>query len=216
MSTPFEERIAYHFKNPQNLALALIHPSRDPSRRAKSFERLEFLGDRVLGLVITEYLYHRFPKGKEGELAKRLAALVCCETCHHIAQALDIQTALSLEEKYLSGSVLADALEALIGSIYIDGGLDAARNFILTHWKPLFKKQAVLPTDSKTALQEWAQDKLKIRPQYEVLNVSGPDHNPLFQVRVTVGKYGSTEATGPSKKHAERAAAKKFLETFCK
>lgn len=216
MLTAFENRIAYHFQDRKHLELALVHPSQDPSRRAKSFQRLEFLGDRILGLVIAEYLYYRFPKGKEGELAKRYASLVCREACQIVAEDIDIRSALSLpEDLYPSGSVLADALEALIGAIYIDGGLKAATTFIITRWQPLLKQQTIMPLDPKTTLQEWVQDRLKVPPHYEVLGISGPDHAPLFLVRVSVEGYGATEATGPSKKQAERAAARLFLETFC-
>lgn len=212
-----QQRIGYRFKNPHLLAQALVHPSHGASQKAKTFQRLEFLGDRVLGLVIAERLYRLFPREQEGELAKRLAALVCRETCHRVAEIIDLKSALSIEtgELYAHGSVLADALEALIGAIYLDNGLEAAQNFILEHWQAEIQQGKNPPLDPKTALQEWVQHRLKKTPYYETLAIAGPDHIPTFHVRVSVEGYGQTEATGPSKKHAEQASARLFLERFC-
>lgn len=212
-----QQRIGYCFNNLYLLAQALVHPSHGSSQKTKDFQRLEFLGDRVLGLVITEKLYHYFPREQEGELAKRLAALVCRASCHRVARAIDLKSALRLEtgELYDHGSVLADALEALIGAIYLDGGLTAAQNFILSHWDQEIQQGKRPPLDPKTTLQEWVQRRMKKTPYYETLAIVGPDHIPTFHVRVSVEGYGQTEATGPSKKHAEQASAKLFLERFC-
>ncbi|MEI8295129.1 MAG: ribonuclease III [Alphaproteobacteria bacterium] len=212
-----QQRIGYTFKDSGLLDQALVHPSHDASHKGKAFQRLEFLGDRVLGLVIAEKLYHHFPREQEGELAKRLAALVCREACHRIAQDIDLKSALSIDtgELYSHGSVLADALEALIGAIYLDAGVEAAQGFVLSYWQEEIQTGKSPPSEPKTALQEWVQRRMKKTPHYETLAITGADHAPTFHVRVSVEGYGQSEATGPTRKHAEQASAKLFLERFC-
>ena len=216
------DNIPYVFKNPALLAKALTHPSISRFHKARfpkdsEFERLEFLGDRVLGLVIAQMVYKRYPKETEGDLAKRLAALVCREACLEIAAHLALKDYVKVSAGELSpaSAVLADAVEALIGALYLDGGLEAACAFIYKYWLPLWEKDPKPPKDAKTELQECAQHKGSgIVPVYEILEHSGPAHTPTFRVRVSVEGVGKAMGVGASKRQAEQMAAKLLLEKF--
>jgi ribonuclease III len=185
---------------------------------SENYERLEFLGDRVLGLVIAATLYETFPNEKEGNLSRRLNSLVSGETCAKVARSLDIGPLIKMGKQarddgaYNSTNVLGDVIEALIGALYLDKGLDSARAFILKHWAELIEKAETAPRHPKSALQEWAAANNRKPPVYAVKNWSGPHHAPRFSVTVSLGSAGSAEAEGKSKQEAETAAAAALLE----
>ena len=211
----FLKKIPYQFHDESLLKNALTHPSMSRSQKVSDFERLEFLGDRVLGLIIAQIVYERYPNEKEGDLAKRFAALVCREACLDVAQQIHLSEFLnaSLADTSPNSVILADAVEALIGAIYLDGKLEAATTFIHTYWIPLLEKDIRPPKDPKTALQELAQSKsLGSVPIYEILDHSGPAHTPTFTVRVYVSGFGEAIGTGASKRQAEQMAAKALLD----
>lgn len=217
ITPPFLAKIPYTFQNERLLTKALTHPSMLRFQKGSDFERLEFLGDRVLGLMIAQMLYHRYPKEKEGDLAKRLANLVSREACLEVAQMMQLADYVkaSLGDITPNSAVLADAVEALIGALYLDGGLKAAAAFIETYWPSLLEKDICPPKDAKTTLQELAQSKgPSIVPVYEVLDHVGPAHTPTFTVRVCVEGLGTATGTGPSKRQAEQMAAKILLENI--
>ena len=208
------EKLGYHFRNPELLKLALTHPSLGKST---SNQRLEFLGDAVLGLVIAEMLYTMFPTEQEGELARRHAALVRGETLTELASNMGLGAALQLSVSEagaggrLSSSNLEDALEALIGAVYLDGGIEGAKAFILPHWEARARAVITPPKDPKTALQEWAQARGLAVPTYNVLKQTGPAHAPDFTIEVTVTGYLPAQASAASKRLAEQIAAGKLL-----
>lgn len=193
--------------------LALTHGS---TGRA-DYQRLEFLGDRVLGLVIASELYTRFPTASEGEMSSRLHVLASGATCAAIAQRLNLTDlvrfgaqARSDGGRY-SDNIAADVIEALIGALYLDHGIDAARAFILAHWVDMIDGQAEAPKHPKAALQEWALARKRRPPEYEIVAREGPDHSPRFRVAVSIGKLARAEAEGTSKQAAEKAAATALL-----
>jgi len=216
-----EKNIGYVFKNKDLAIRALTHSSYgDGRRKTPDYERLEFLGDRVLGLLTAEKLIE-LSSAQEGALARRLNALVRKETCARIARRLGIGEALliSPSEEKQGGrdktSILGDACESILGAIYQDGGFPAAQDFFDTHWKDDI--DAVTDKsmkDPKTALQEKASITNKTLPVYTVLERSGPDHKPLFVIKVDVEGVGSAKGTGKSKKDAERYAAIHLLENW--
>jgi len=216
-----EKNIDYVFKNKDLAIRALTHSSYgDGRRKTPDYERLEFLGDRVLGLLTAEKLIE-LSSAQEGALARRLNALVRKETCARIARRLGIGEALliSPSEEKQGGrdktSILGDACESILGAIYLDGGFPAAQDFFDTHWKDDI--DAVTDKsmkDPKTALQEKASITNKTLPVYTVLERSGPDHKPLFVIKVDVEGVGSAKGTGKSKKDAERYAAIHLLENW--
>lgn len=216
-----EIRIGYKFKDRGLLATAMTHSSYgDGRRKAADNERLEFLGDRVLGLLTAEMLY-RHNKGTEGSMARRLNALVRKETCADIARSFDLAPALLLSrsEDKQGGrdktSILGDACEALLAAIYLDGGMDAAQRFYLTHWQNHI--EGVLgrsEKDPKTELQEKASSLGVTPPAYLLIERRGPDHRPQFIISVSVETVGTQTGTGRSKKDAERRAARALLENW--
>ena len=213
-----EAAIAYRFKDHLLLDRAMTHRSATQGRAtAWSNERLEFLGDRVLGLVIVEALLVRFPDLREGDLAPRLNALVSRDTCAVIGAELGLGQYLIVDgsERATGGptkrSLLANAAEALLGAIYLDGGLKAAEKFIVRHWSALLKASNDKPRDPKSALQEWAQGEGLPTPSYRHDAREGPDHAPLFTATVLIQGHGPVSGSGASKQHAERAAAQKML-----
>lgn len=181
------------------------------------YERLEFLGDRVLGLVIAEMLYKHFPKENEGDLAKRHTKLVRAETAVLVAEEIGLEHYLNVaksEEAVVNSKpevYLCDVLEAVIGALYIDGGFDVAKDFVVKYFHSLMIKDKVPPQDSKSKLQEWAQGKGFEIPKYTVQKVIGPEHAPIFTIAVEVGNFEIVTAAGSSKKKAEQNAAKAFL-----
>jgi len=214
-----EKRIGYRFSSPLHLSKALTHASANKnSRDGHQYERLEFLGDRVLGLVVSELLFETFPEAAEGELSLRLNALVNGKTCAIIADEISlhefIRTGTDLKHltsKRMQG-VRADVVEAVIAAIYLDGGLVSAAKVVRKLWeKRLFLADAAR-RDSKTALQEWAHAMRQGTPRYELVDQQGPDHDPLFTVKVLIDGGNGAEGTGRSKRSAEQSAARAVLE----
>jgi ribonuclease-3 len=214
-----EKRLGYAFRDAEHLKRALTHRSAVPGDRVahESYQRHEFLGDRVLALVVAAMLYDAYPKAEEGELARRLNALVRRETCAEVATALDVGSAIRLGagERRSGGhaneAILGDVMEAIIAAIYLDGGFDAAREFVETHWKPRMVAPSSPLRDAKTTLQEWAQGKGLPAPTYRAVERGGPDHAPNFRVEVSVGTEVLGDGRGKSKREAEQAAATDVL-----
>lgn len=211
-----ESRLGYRFTDRQLLREALTHPSSAPEDRGTAsfgYERLEFLGDRVVGLVIAEWLLEKFPGEPEGSLARRHTALVRREALARVASAVDIGPfiILSLGEEGAGGrdnqAILADACEAVMAAIYLDGGLEAVSAFIRNAFLPIVEDSAAPPIDAKTALQEWAQARGLPLPRYDILTRTGPDHDPTFEIEVTVQGHEPVVARGQSKRSAEKEAA---------
>lgn len=211
----------YSFRRIELLDDALTHPGASQprsSRRRIDYERLEFLGDRVLGLVVADMLFTRFPLEKEGDLARRHAALVKGETVAIVANQLGLDQALIIArsedapQATATPTMLADACEAVLGAMYADSGLDAAARIVRKFWEPLMDMAATPPRDPKTALQEWAQGRGKPLPVYETVGREGPAHQPHFIVRVSVAGLEPVTAAGTSKRAAEKAAATAMLE----
>jgi ribonuclease-3 len=219
-----EAALGYAFHDPALLEEALTHASsvRPPAGQRgagrRSYQRLEFLGDRVLGLAIAHLLIEHFPDDAEGALTHRHVALVRKETLAKVAQAiglgrwLQVASSEALPGGVLKPAMLADACEALIGALYLDGGLDAASGFIVRHWAPLIEAVRSPPRDAKMALQEWAQARGLERPSYRVVATSGPAHAMTFTVEVGLADQAPIVAEGASKRAAERAAAGLMLQ----
>jgi len=221
LDLPALERLVGHgFRDPGLLRQAVTHASllqRRGDRSGTGYERLEFLGDRVLGLVVAELLFRAFPGEEEGALARRFAALVSRDGLARVAQRIGLGAFLRLGQgEQESGgranpALLADACEAVIGALYLDGGLESARRFVEPNWEPLIAEEAQPPQDAKTALQEWAQGHGLPLPAYRLLNSEGPPHDPRFTVEVRVADKGSATGAGRSKRVAEQAAAQELL-----
>jgi ribonuclease-3 len=213
-----EEKIGYKFAEKALLERALTHISAlSGGNRANSYQRLEFLGDHVLGLVISDMLYRAFPKANEGELSRRLADLVRKETCAEVAKTMELGPALKLgsSESNAGGrlrtTILGDACEALVGAVFIDGGYKAADALVARFWKERMLKPLRPLRDPKTMLQEWAQARALPTPAYQELARTGPHHNPKFSVAVVLPGRPPAEGTGTSKRAAEQAAAAAML-----
>jgi ribonuclease-3 len=210
-----EDRIGYRFADAALLDSALTHLSalKGVRNRAGSYQRLEFLGDHVLGLVVSDMLFRAFPKADEGELSRRLADLVRKDTCAEIARAVDLGTAIKLgaSEANAGGrartAILADVCEALIGAVYLDGGYPAASALVERLWQARMRATAHPLRDPKTVLQEWAQARGLPTPNYREIARSGPDHDPEFRVAVFLPDFAPAEGQGRSKRAAEQAAA---------
>lgn len=216
-----QARLGHEFSDPALLERALTHSSvGDGGRgRGRDNERLEFLGDRVLGLLTAERLISMHPDASEGDLAPRLNALVSRQTCARVARRMDLGPALRLSgsESRTGGrdkdSILAGAVEAVIAALYCDGGLDAVRPMFLAFWSGEFDNLGTpRPRDPKTALQEWAQGDGRPLPTYQVISRDGPDHAPLFTVEVTVEGLAPATGKGASRQAAEKAAAQAVLD----
>ena len=209
--------LGHRFSDPALLAQALVHSSAS-GRTGQANERLEFLGDRVLGLVIADLLFRRFGDEDEGALARRFAVLVSRESLAQVAGAVGLAGHLKLArgEDDSGGranpAILADACEAVIAALYLDGGLDGARSFIERAWAELVEQDLRPPQDAKTSLQEWAQGKGLKLPLYSVAAAAGPPHDPVFTVEVRVEGYPPARADGRSKRSAEQAAAALLLD----
>jgi ribonuclease-3 len=215
----FEAALGHEFERIALLDQALTHRSaiKAHGKASGAYERLEFLGDRVLGLVVAEILVHRFPHEQEGELTRRHTALVRRDSLVRVARRIGLGDYLRLSKgeaeagSRASPTLLADALEAVIAALFLDGGLESARGFIERHWVPLLEEDAIPPRDPKTALQEWAQGQKLPLPTYRTVTVAGPSHKPEFTVAVSVEGYAPEEARGRSKRAAEQAAAEALL-----
>lgn len=214
-----EERLQYHFKDRTGLQRALTHRSAVPGDQVahESYQRHEFLGDRVLALVVAEMLFSTYPREEEGDLARRLNQLVRRETCAEVALDLDLGSVLRLGagERQSGGrrkeAILGDVAEAVIAAIYLDGGFEAAKDFVLRNWKPRMESLTGPLRDSKTLLQEWAQGRGQGLPTYSIVERSGPDHAPTFRVVVAIDGEVAGEGQGKSKRDAEQAAAAEVL-----
>lgn len=211
-----EAALGHRFADPSLLATALTHMSAEDSRLA-SYQRLEFLGDRVLGLSVAELLFRQFPQSEEGNLSRRLADLVRKETCAEVAQGWNLGQFMRLGEGEILGgarknkAILADACEAIIGAVFIDGGYEAARALVERAFGERMLKPVRPLRDAKTVLQEWAQGRGYPTPTYSERGRSGPDHAPVFVVAARITGLNDAEARGPSKRLAEQAAAEAFL-----
>lgn len=214
-----QARLGYRFEDPSLLERALTHSSSlSPGRRIEhSYQRLEFLGDRVLGLVVADMLYRRLPRASEGELNRSLVRLVRKETCAAIARGLELGDVMRLgDSEARSGgadkeAILSDIAEAVFAAVYIDGGFGPAYDVVERLVGAHFDAALNLRSDAKTTLQEWAQGKGLDTPVYTETERSGPDHAPQFTIAVTLDGFDIMTATGASKKLAEHRAAEAFL-----
>ena len=212
------EALGHRFARPELLTEALTHRS---AARAElhpfGYERLEFLGDRVLGLIIADLLLKNFPDAPEGDLSRRLSGLVRREALEEVAVGLELGRFLHLAEGEArtggreNAGIRADACEAVIGALYLDGGLVAARRFILANWAPLLEKAGTAARDPKTRLQEWTQARKLPLPDYRVVAEAGPAHDPMFTIEAVVKGEKPARAKAGSKRSAEQDAARKLL-----
>lgn len=223
MTTPIEGILGHCFARPELLREALTHRSaaafRHGRRGIASNERLEFMGDRVLGLLIAEWLAERYPAEQEGDLGRRLAHLVSQPVLAEVAEAIGMEAALAVSPGEARAgvkkraTVLADALEAALGALYLDGGLEPARGFVRRAWQGAIEAQTAPPKDAKTALQEWALARGTDLPVYKLAARSGPPHAPAFTIAVSVGGKTGTGSAG-SKQAAEQIAAEELLRVL--
>ncbi|MDH5722234.1 MAG: ribonuclease III [Alphaproteobacteria bacterium] len=205
-----EDIIGYSFQDKSLIKTALTHSS---SGDPVNYERLEFLGDRVLGLVIAELLFLKFPEEPEGHLAKRLAALVQGETLSNLSPKIELSdfVILSDNERDSGGAsnenILADVFEALIGALYLDGGLKVCKDFISKIWSDILYTMKSPPQHPKTTLQEWAQGRGLALPKYDIVEQTGPHHAPIFKILLSIEGYEDITAEGRSRSEAEKEAA---------
>ena len=209
-----EQAINYDFKEKNLLHKALTHKSYD---NLENNEKLEFLGDRVLGLVISKILLEKFPEEKEGIIDKKFANLVNKKTCTEIAKKLNIRKFLYLGSSYKNlnrstDKIVSGTLEALVGAIYLDGGLNLAEKFILNFWENYINKSIITVVDPKTKLQEYSLKKFKELPRYSFFKKAGPQHNPIFKTEVEIPHSKKIIGMGASKKKAQQNAAAKLLK----
>jgi len=188
------------------------------SHGGETYERLEFLGDRVLGLVVATWLYERFPSEPEGKMSRRYNALVARETCAEVGRSIDIPRHIRLgkqareDHAAASDNVIGDVVEALLGALYLEAGLEAAERFVRKYWAPFLDEQRRAPMHPKSTLQEFAAARNMGTPVYELVSRFGPHHAPRFRVKVMLGRHGESEAEGASKQEAETLAAAALLE----
>jgi len=206
----------YDFKNSDLLKISLIHKSFD---NLNNNEKLEFLGDRVLGLIISKKLIEIYPKESEGIIDKKFANLVNKKTCSSIANKLNIKKFMFLGPSHKSlqrsaDKIMGDCLEALIGAIYLDGGIKSAEKFVLNFWKQYLENSILPLIDAKTQLQEHSLKKFKKLPKYTFYKKTGPQHQPLFKTDVQIPNSKKAIGTGTSKKNAQQNAASKLLRSL--
>ncbi len=215
-----EEKLGHGFANPNLLDRALTHASAvggSSRKQPGTYQRLEFLGDRVLGLVIADALIDRFPEAPEGELSRLFHRLVSGETCASVAEEIGLEDYVRMGKgpknrvAKATANVLGDVCEALIGAIYRDGGLDPARSFVERYFVPRIETTLDARRDAKTELQEWAHKRGFETPSYEETQRSGPDHKPEFEIEVRVGDIAPSRGKGGSKREAEHEAAAGLL-----
>ena len=213
----FEERLGYRFKNPAPLLEAVTHPSMSSVSRRDN-QRLEFLGDRVLGLIISDALLKADEEASEGLLAPRFNALVRKECCAEVAEEIDLGAVIKLgRSEMLSGgrrkkTLLGDAIEAVIAAVFLDGGFEAAQKVVLRHWSARIAGVKALARDPKTELQEWAQSCGFSPPTYTLISRAGPDHQPVFVIEARLENGLFVQATAGSKRDAEKVAATALLQ----
>ena len=209
-----EKIINYNFKRNELLEKALTHKSYDNLRNN---EKLEFLGDRVLGLVISEKLLEKYPEEKEGIIDKKFANLVNKRTCVQIAKKINLKKFINFgsSHKKLDRStdkIISDCLEAIVGAMYLDSGLKSVEKFILSFWKDFLLKSTITHIDSKTKLQEFSLKNYKELPKYNFFKKTGPQHSPLFKTEVQIPNSKKIIGTGSTKKQAQQNAASKLLK----
>ena len=213
----FQERLGYRFKNPAPLLEAVTHPSMSSVSRRDN-QRLEFLGDRVLGLVISDALLKADEEASEGLIAPRFNALVRKECCAEVAEEIDLGAVIKLgRSEMLSGgrrkkTLLGDAIEAVIAAVFLDGGFEAAQKVVLRHWSARIAGVKALARDPKTELQEWAQSCGFSPPTYTLISRAGPDHQPVFIIEARLENGLFVQATAGNKRDAEKVAATALLQ----
>tara|TARA_B100001769_G_C22089150_1_gene587321 strand:- start:822 stop:1490 length:669 start_codon:yes stop_codon:yes gene_type:complete len=212
-SLDIQKIIKIKFKDEKLLNRSLTHKSFD---NEYNNEKLEFLGDRVLGLVLSKALLEIYPDEKEGIIDKKFANLVNKKTCAKIAKKINIKKFMIIDNSFKSieraeEKIISDGLEALIGAIYLDRGIEIVEKFILSYWNEILKKSNLTPIDSKTRLQEYSLKLFKELPKYRLFKQSGPQHDPIFKVEVQIPNSKKISASGSSKKDAQQNAAKKLL-----
>ena len=208
-----EKIIKYNFKKKTLLEKAVTHKSFNNNINN---EKLEFLGDRVLGLTISERLLEKYPDEKEGIIDKKFANLVNKKTCSHIAKKIDLKKFILLGSSHRkldrsSDKITSDCLEAIVGAIYLDGGFKFAKKFIHHFWEEYLLKSNITPIDPKTKLQEFSLKKFKVLPKYIFSKKTGPQHRPLFKTEVQIPNSKKVIGIGSSKKNAQQDAANKLL-----
>ena len=210
-----QKKINIKFKSINYLKKAITHKSYDS---LNNYEKLEFLGDRVLGLVISKKLIELYPDQKEGVLDKRLASLVNKNRCLEVSKNIGLEKFILIGNKSnkskIENKILSDCIEALIGAIYYDKGFEASEKFILNMWKSFINSSDVSIVDSKTKLQEYSLKKFKSLPIYKLVSSSGPKHKPKFTISVKLKNTKFFEGSGNSKKKAEQSAAKILLDSL--
>ena len=210
-----QKKISIKFKNLNNLKKSITHKSYDP---LNNYEKMEFLGDRILGFVISKKLIELYPNEKEGVLDKKLASLVNKNQCLEVAKIIGLEKFILVGNKSaktkVENKIIADSIEALIGAIYYDKGFEVSEKFILNIWKNFIKLSEETIIDSKTKLQEYSLKKFKSLPIYKLVSSSGPKHKPKFTISVRLKDTKLYEGSGDSKKKAEQNAAKKLLDNI--
>jgi ribonuclease III len=217
-----EERIGHRFADRELLVQALTHTSvaKPASGRHLNYQRLEFLGDRVLGVMIADALYRRFPDAKEGDLSRRLAEIVRKETCAEVAENWGVArhivfgNGVAKTASRANRSILGDVCESIIGAVYLDGGYDAARKVVESGFKSALAGAAAARRDAKTALQEWIQSRGGQPPVYSLIERTGPEHAPRFRIEVAGDGFAPVEGAGASKRAAEQDAAENALRAL--
>ena len=210
-----EDRINYVFKNKFFLITAFTHKSSDSEN---NYEKLEFLGDRVLGIVISKKLLELYPNEKVGSLDKKFASLVNKNMCLEIGKKLKIDNFINIgkdkSRKQIENKIISDCCEALIGAIFLDSNLDQAKKFILNNWSTHLKSSFDNVVDAKTKLQEYSLKKFKTLPSYKLISNTGPRHKPTFKVGVKISNTNYIFSTGSSKQKAEQSAANELLKSL--
>tara|TARA_B100001540_G_C15735882_1_gene609870 strand:+ start:510 stop:1169 length:660 start_codon:yes stop_codon:yes gene_type:complete len=210
-----QKKINIKFKNLNYLKKSLTHKSYNSQN---NYEKMEFLGDRILGFVISKKLIELYPKEKEGTLDKKLASLVNKNKCLEIAKNIELEKFILVGNKNskvkIENKIVSDSIEALIGAIYYDKGFEVTEKFILSNWKIFMDISNETFIDSKTKLQEYSLKKFKILPIYKLISIKGPKHKPKFIISVKIKDTKIFEGSGESKKKAEQNAAKKLLESI--
>jgi len=214
-----EKLLSHSFNDPKLLLMALTHSS---TGAHYNYERLEFLGDRVLGLAVSETLYKKFPNEPEGHLAKRLAALVQGTFLAQISREMGLGAYIQFSESEAAAggaendNILADVFESVIGALYLDSDYETCRALIQKLWGEHFETMKKPPQHPKTRLQEWAQSNSLPLPQYKIANQSGPDHAPIFEIALSIEGYETVSVSGPSRQETEKRAAAAFIEKHLK
>jgi ribonuclease-3 len=212
----FARRAGYTFQDAELLLGALTHSSY-AENSSEDYQRLEFLGDRVLGLVISEHLYRENPHAREGDLARQLNYLVRKQTCAAAARTIDLESLIRAQTPQngaavISSRILGDACEAVIAAVYLDGGLEQARKFVHTIWEPFLEQAETATRDAKSLLQEWSLGRGLGVPHYKIIARSGPDHAPMFRIRVQLPNHEESLGEASSKRKAEQNAAQAFID----